>query len=456
MYNLEEIKREFITVIKNSQGIDNPKVDALFDYWYEAKKEFITAMGDELIYELPDLVSFNLTEQEKTIKLNEFISNLESDYGQYALSNFIYDMHDCFYENIASHDYVIPNTEKVVKKGTKIIKDFKYFISDKTLLTTLQDAASQIIQQDKIEGKICISVHPLDYLSLSENNHKWRSCHSLDGEFRAGNLDYMTDKSTIICYLKSEKDEVLRYFSEPWNNKKWRVLLFFSEDREMLFAGRQYPFEIQQALDFILTTLLPKSGFCKSHENWTPWHSEKIKDLTFNKDYISYPASFHFHDAYYPVGDELIKETDLINDNNALHFNDLLHSSCYDPVYSFKIKGNIFYSALTGNTGSNTRFYIGGPVKCLKCEEHYLHESSLMVCDRCDNSKDYYCEQCGCLLETDADIFLVGDQVLCYDCYQDAVNPICENCLNSFPKNEIYFDDKTERFLCKNCLNEVK
>ena len=35
MYNLEEIKREFITVINNSQGIDNPKVDMLFDYWYD-------------------------------------------------------------------------------------------------------------------------------------------------------------------------------------------------------------------------------------------------------------------------------------------------------------------------------------------------------------------------------------------------------------------------------------
>ena len=27
-----------------------------------------------------------------------------------------------------------------------------------------------------------------DYLSLSENAFNWRSCHALDGEYRAGNL----------------------------------------------------------------------------------------------------------------------------------------------------------------------------------------------------------------------------------------------------------------------------
>ena len=73
-------------------------------------------------------------------------------------------------------------------------------------------------------------MHPLDYLSLSENTYNWRSCHSLDGEYRAGNLSYMMDKSTVICYLKSNDDVILSNFGPEvkWNSKKWRVLLYFS------------------------------------------------------------------------------------------------------------------------------------------------------------------------------------------------------------------------------------
>ena len=84
-----------------------------------------------------------------------------------------------------------------------------------------------ILQEDKIEGTLCFSVHPLDFLSSSENTYNWRSCHSLDGEFCAGNLSYMADSATMICYLKSDKEEILPRFPEdiPWNNKKWRVFL---------------------------------------------------------------------------------------------------------------------------------------------------------------------------------------------------------------------------------------
>ena len=47
-----------------------------------------------------------------------------------------------------------------------------------------------ILQDVKVSGDLVLSVHPLDYLSISDNNHNWYSCHSLDGEYGAGNLGY--------------------------------------------------------------------------------------------------------------------------------------------------------------------------------------------------------------------------------------------------------------------------
>ena len=84
-------------------------------------------------------------------------------------------------------------------------------------------------------------MHPLDFLSLSENTYNWRTCHSLDGEFKAGNLSYMIDSSTFIVYLRPEKTyNILLTFPNTvqWNSKKWRMLMFLSDDYQMMFAGR--------------------------------------------------------------------------------------------------------------------------------------------------------------------------------------------------------------------------
>ena len=51
----------------------------------------------------------------------------------------------------------------------------------------------------------------------------------------------MIDSSTFIVYLRSEKtDNILPTFPNTvqWNSKKWRMLMFLSDDYQMMFAGR--------------------------------------------------------------------------------------------------------------------------------------------------------------------------------------------------------------------------
>lgn len=57
----------------------------------------------------------------------------------------------------------------------------------------------------------------------------------------------MCDNSTLICYLRSDEETKLPRFPDdvPWNNKKWRMLIHISEDKGMVFFGRQYPMEIE-------------------------------------------------------------------------------------------------------------------------------------------------------------------------------------------------------------------
>lgn len=132
-------------------------------------------------------------------------------WGCYELADFIDKQSDGFFSNITVEDFTT-NSGKTIKKGTKLVKSFKYFIPESRRLEDIQNEASRIIQEDKIEGTFCLSVHPLDFLSSSETTYNWRSCHSLDGDYRAGNLSYIMDKSTIVCYLKGDKNEKLPRF----------------------------------------------------------------------------------------------------------------------------------------------------------------------------------------------------------------------------------------------------
>lgn len=454
MYNLGEVKDQFKAVIAHSQNIPDPKVDKLFEIWEESKEFFINAFGG-LVYEFPEPVSFDLGTPERKARIDTFVEMLEYKWENWELSRFVDDMRDGFFDNLTTHDFTL--NQKEIKKGTKLVKAFKYFEKDNKALTDIQNYASRIIQEDKIEGRLCLSVHPLDFLSVSENTYNWRSCHALDGEYRAGNLSYMVDKSTVICYLKSDKEEVLPNFPFAWNSKKWRVLLYFSQDFNMLFAGRQYPFSTDVGLNFILSDLIPKSGLC-GQEVWSQWHKEKIKEMPNDGGEYLYLNSA----PYVPVAGSLVPLRELVkNLPGSRQFNDVLSSSCYDPVYSFRRHNDTWFFDTYGKTDSDkTRFFIGGSVPCLRCGEHEIELTESMQCIECeteygtmDDDNFGYCACCNrhIYLETAS---WVGDDPVCDSCL-DTETSMCESCRSLVFNNELTFNRGAEQYLCRYCNNHI-
>lgn len=353
-------------------------------------------------------------------------------------------MSDCFFNNITNLDYYIPSQDKIIKKGTKIIRAFKYFEKDKNIRTEIQNEASRIIQEDKISGTLCISVHPLDFLSSSENDHNWRSCHALDGDYRAGNLSYMADYGTVMIYLKSDHDTKLPNFpaSVPWNSKKWRVLLFFSNDNRMIFLGRQYPFVADGASEFILEKLLPKLGL----NGWTPWTTTMINNVVIDNH------THYLKDSYIPVGGRLLQLNELIQDGeDALNFNDLLRSSCYKPMYSYRAP-----TGTISHYGSHkTRFVIGGPVNCLRCGQNHIVLSSTMLCPNCEEkyghleNDDYgYCICCDRHFSLDSGI-LLEDGWVCPEC-ADTQTEVCSKCGSLHLRRDMA-ETASGEYICRYC-----
>lgn len=441
-----ELKRQVEEVIKYSQGYKGDFNSLpMLEKWYLAKKYFIDQWNGELIYEVPELVSFDLSENEKMARLDEFINTVSMVYENDDLADFLYDIREDFFHNRLSQDYPLVNL--TLNKGTKIIKSFKYFAEGKAL-EDLQNMASMLIQEDKVVGKLCFSVHPLDFLSSSENNHKWRSCHALDGEYRSGNLSYMMDTTTVICYLRSDADDTkLPHFppSVPWNDKKWRMLLFLSENKDFVMAGRQYPFFNHKALDLILQNMAQFTPY-SFYPKWSNWYNDYItsspgkREQLYDRDLLG---------KYINMNQHMYCLNEIIVDVGNLHYNDLLHSTCYTPYYAW------YRDTIQQHY---PRFQIGSNVLCPCCGKELIKYSDLLVCVECatylgegEDELFSYCPHCDSRVFRDDMQYIPGFECcICPNCVANETQA-CESCGTAWPRCDLVFVEKTQRCECPSC-----
>lgn len=452
LYDIDEIKEQFRAVIAESQGITDPKVDKLFNDWERNKQDFIRMFGGKLIWQYPEKLTFSLDSRVREERVDELIEHISSVYRNSQICDFIDDNRSDFFRNKLSNDYTY--NDKKVPRGTKVIKAFKYFENNKETLRLIQDCASRVIQEDKIEGYFCISVHPLDYLSSSQNNYNWRSCHSLDGEYRAGNLSYMGDNATVVCYIKGEKDEAIPLFPFTWNSKKWRMLLHFSKDRNFVFAGRQYPFSSWGTLDFIHDKFLSKkipssSPFC----GWNRWTDGRIANIL-----DSYGEKTPLRDSYIDVLGHLRPLRDVCQDvelDHSLHFNDILHSSCYIPHYiGFEDFNN-------PDAWETVQVKVGSVQYCLRCGEKEIYNGETMMCSECEfeygnscNDDFGFCDCCGARMYNDDASWVAGaEEYVCPHCADNECF-ICKVCGELHYRVEMVYCEDTQEYLCKDCYEE--
>lgn len=451
-------KEDFDKVISYSQNISVPQTTELLANWSQAKRDIVERFLDGKIqYTYPEKVRFELNNHSKCERIDhfqEYIQNLFNDY-YHPLVKFLGHLSiEEFYANSLLEDYIISERDnKKIQKGSKIVKSFKYFIEDKQLLADLQNKASEIIQENKVEGYLTFSVHPLDFLSSSENTYNWRSCHSLDGEYRAGNLSYMCDRGTIMVYLSGKEKVKLPHFPEDvlWNSKKWRMLLHFNQELDVCFAGRQYPFFSPGALEKVfeifsnnMATMEFTWGNGRQREKWLGWYNDYIKKFANQES----GREVHFDDDRYYVMNGCIcdKYATVLDAPNSLHFNDITRSSCYTkPYYMFKS----YYHHIP------VSFSVGAAVKCLHCGEALINGDDSMMCSDCEweygnNDSDEYrtCDCCGTRFYYE-DAWWVGDDIVCPNC-ADRETFVCDECEDRYYNNEKHYYNG--QYICDHCL----
>jgi hypothetical protein len=461
MIDKELLAGQVHDVIRYSQhlhGINLYGVRDIINKWYENKSFFIDKMGGKLIYEIPD-ITFTLNQDGKDFKIDRFSERVSDYYKNFGLATFLDELRtNDFFNNLTSRKYVIDVDEEesvVIPEGYKVIKAFKFFEPCEDILKQIQNEASQIIQENVVSGTLCFSVHPLDYLSISENVCNWRSCHALDGDYRSGNLNYMVDRATVVCYLRSDKQAILPRFPEHilWNSKKWRILLFFSEDYSMLFAGRQYPFVAENALDVIRKHLLYDIDGSK----WSAWHNKRFSIFEEEETNTTYCLK-----SMIPVGNVMKPLNRIVVDGqNTHHFNDLLRSTVYTPYWSYKESYNWWDSTGTGLSSESTTVKVGEACLCPVCGDYVIDFSETMMCSRCNykydynnNSDDYVeCQICGAMVHEDDTYRLTySDLEVCRHCYENETAE-CQECGAIDIVDLIYYREDTRRCLCNDCAS---
>ncbi len=445
----KDIQEKFNRVVEYSQNLPKGSVDTsqLFEDWAKNKEEFIEAWDGKLIKELGK-VEFHLSENQRLAAVDEFIERViyiceQRDVIADSLLYFINSQKNNFFDNIVHTEYA--TDDFIIPKGMKILKAFKFFISDKELLNEIQSIASMMIQSDKISGILCMSVHPLDYLSVSENAHNWRTCHALDGEYRAGNLNYMTDNTTIVCYIMSKQKYIISRFPEDikWNSKKWRVLLYVSNDRSLIMMGRQYPFQENLLLELIKTEASKMFDF--DYSEWIDdYHSvTTFKGMGGSVYTVRHPKKI------FCAGGETHSYTEIVmNEEGTLQFNDLLDSSVYlNPYYAFALrKGWDGWPIDVPIKMAHTKIKVGHKCKCLICNKKDITMSESFLCPTCmiktgqafDDSIFGTCWHCG-------NRFVLDDGKMIED-LDGCTHDICEDCYNEL------LNDKTKNMVvCPDC-----
>lgn len=357
----------------------------------------------------------------------------------------MYQFFKCNYDGILENKLQQPYGEfpRGMKLSKVLMKEFGLDAED------VRQKLSMLIQSNKVTGILCLSIHPLDYLSASENNHGWRSCHALDGEYRSGNLSYMTDDCTIMAYLKSNSPmtKLPRFPCDvPWNDKKWRVYLHVDRENQIVYAGRQYPFHTDKGLELI-SEMIRNLDYFKPEETrkseldhantvlgenwvWEQYKNNYIPPFRFHHWGLKGPAEIngekvHFNETKFIVcngryseGVKIVPGRHYIENNSyAMNFNDVIQSHTYSP-WMMPYNGRYDDGMMPPSVDHPLK--VGGHVMCCHCGRYDVADSDTMICNECrENDEDMVsCADCGAVYPEDEMHWIPTRGWICYDCFQ--------------------------------------
>ncbi|MBE6148118.1 MAG: hypothetical protein E7167_01200 [Firmicutes bacterium] len=289
-----------------------------------------------------------------------------------------------------SFEIPLPGNKKYrVLNGHKLMKIFAKIASAYEIegFEEFRLAHSQVLNDLEFHGELCLSIHPMDFLTMSDNNCDWSSCMSIidSGDYRRGVIEMMNSGCVVMAYLKSSTDMKIPYIEEDifWNNKKWRELFIISD--EAIVGIKGYPYWNLELQELVIKWI------AELNEGY--YEDEVIQ--------FDYDASVRIRDHKF-IFETCDMYNDFVYDKHAICLKKNLEPNTYYINYS-------------------------GPMVCIGCGTatgYYSKDAcNFLACEDCYNPT--YCADCGCLIN-DEDAVWFNDRPYCSYCFGQI--PTCFEC----------------------------
>ena len=211
--------------------------------------EYFKTQMSELVYSsasltLKERISKFIYSYRSTIDFEEYLRQLSCVDVLFNTVSWIDNKY-----NAPTTSILLPSgKEYKVQAGCKVMKALQalaraYDVAEAFESVRLKQ--SQLMNEHKDRtATLCLSIHPLDYLTASYNSNDWRSCMCFsDGEYRRGVIEMMNSPYVVVGYLKSKSNNT--YFAVPsgsayWNSKEWRE--FFVVSKDVISGIKGYPY----------------------------------------------------------------------------------------------------------------------------------------------------------------------------------------------------------------------
>ena len=423
-------------------------IDKILTPWAKAKDEYLYKMFDGNMI-LSKRVAYQRDFDELYADMsgllfggnhNSFVSAYKRLYGYNGPCYRRYEMSylmepDALARNIfdgPTFQIEIPNGKTLkIQNGMKAIRAISK-IAEAFELEGFEEfriAHSQILNQKELHGNLCISIHPLDYMTMSDNNCEWESCMNWrdNGDYRRGTVEMMNSKCVVVAYLTAEDDMPLFSYGDrniKWNNKKWRELFIVTP--EMIGGIKGYPYQNVQIADIVASWLRELAIKNLGYE-----YFDDIDEWNYSS------TTMTAHGSYYIAP----RTMTMYNDHST-------HQRAY----------------LSPNTPKRYDFFYSGDSECMWCGSTLASftEACELICGDC--IEKVRCFHCGERLYDDDEIYYLEGEPLCHYCYSESAVS-CEGCEDDFFNDSLYTVEvrraagNVSSFnieVCENCLTEWK
>lgn len=267
--------------------------------WAKNKSHLYLAFGKKL--KLEKEIELDFSGNSNYVK--SLISKFYQEITQAKVKRFLKScsnaevVMNCLNRNVSFENVKFRAGDKISKCIGKILDLYDITPAEKDSVLI---KFSMLIQGVKAKGSAVLSIDPVDYITMSENNSNWESCHSMSGCFRTGPFAYLQDSSTTISYVKPKDDCVFTYGDGKtltYSNKNWRQIVLFSKELKYATQLRQYPYTSQAnqstVASIVMNILNAKSGLdyqihsidvCDMPRYFSTLHecTEEGEDLCYN------------------------------------------------------------------------------------------------------------------------------------------------------------------------------